>query len=224
MEGLVALRLCVHPDECGERHPRTLEQLELLERGGAGTGVRGDGEPGFAVRERRGNHEFRVNCRERTFVNADLHQRRLDPCTVDASFTLAYPSRGYLFSGLVERMRREVLVLRGPVIARVRQDMDLRRLGQSSQQPWIAAQVGRRALDQRFASQLPGLLQVRQHRGEDGVCVVSRRIHLGGADEIHEDVLVHQRNPEPIRRDRTRNRLDPIGALEAESRTILRRP
>ena len=34
MESLVALRLRVHPDERGERHPGALENVELLERSG----------------------------------------------------------------------------------------------------------------------------------------------------------------------------------------------
>jgi hypothetical protein len=45
--------------------------------------------------------------------------------------------------------------------------------------------------------------------------VVPRGTHLGGADEVHEDVLVHQRDPEPIRGDRAGDRLDPLRACES---------
>ena len=208
MEGLVSLRLCVHPDECGGRHPGALEQIELGDGGGARARVRGDGQAGFAMRQRRGGHQLRVDGGERTSVHADLHERRLDPRVVDAALVLAHPSGGELLGGLVERVRREVLVVRRAVVAGVRQDVEPRGRGQPAQQPRIAPEVGRRALDQRVTSQPPDLLQVRQHRREYGVRVVARGTDLGGADEIDEDVLVHERDAEPIRGDRAGDRID----------------
>jgi hypothetical protein len=89
--------------------------------------VRRDRQAGFAVRERGSAHQLRVNPGEGTAVDANLHQRRPDPGVVDAALTLPDPSRRELLGGFDERMRRQVLVLRRPVIASVRQDVDARR-------------------------------------------------------------------------------------------------
>jgi hypothetical protein len=173
METGVALGLRVNPDERGRRHTSAFDHVELFQRRGPGTRVRGDGKAGFPLGERRGSHQLRVNSRQGTLVNADLHEGRLDPGVVDAAFALADPSRRELFSGFVERVGREVLVVRRPVIAGVRQDVELRCLGQPPQQPRVAAEVCRRALDQRAASEPLDVVQVGQHRVEGGVGVVS---------------------------------------------------
>ena len=198
----------VDPDERRQRHAVPLEDVELLERGDAVAGVRGDRQPGRLVRDRRGSHQLRIHLRERPRVDADLHEARHDPGAVDALLALADPARRELLRCLGERVRRQVLVLVGAVVAGVREDVQARRLGEPPQQPRIAAQIGRRALDQRRAAVRLRLPEERQRPREHLVGVVARRADLRGADEIDEHVLVHQRQPELRGIDRARHRLD----------------
>ena len=163
---------------------------------------------------------FRVHLGERSRVDADLHEGRLDPGVVDAAFMLADPARRELRRRLGERVRRQVLVLVGAVVAGVREDVDARGLGQPSQQARIAAQIGRRALDQRRAAVRSCLSQERHGAREDGVGVVARRADRRGADEIDEHVLVHQRHAQLRGRNSTRRRWDRAGCGGASGRSI----
>ena len=101
-----------------------------------------------------------------------------------------------------------MLVLRGTVVAGVRQDAHAGRLRQPPQELWIPPKIGGRALDERIASELAHLLQIRKHRSKDDVRIVARSTDLCRADEVHEDVLVHQRQPERVGRDRAGDGLD----------------
>jgi hypothetical protein len=83
------------------------------------------------------------------------------------------------------------LVVRRPVVTRVRQQVQPRRLREPAEQKRIAPEVGRSALDERAEAPLPGLLKEGKGNAEDVVRAVAIGAHAVGADEVHEDVLVH---------------------------------
>ena len=120
---------------------------------------------------------------------------------------LARPARRKLVGALGERKTGEMLVLRGAVVAGIREDVQAGRLGQPLQQRDVAPQVGGRALDERAAAVLSGLEQVRQDGSERVIRVVALRADLIGADEVDQHVLVHQRQAQARRRDRAGHRL-----------------
>ncbi len=148
-----------------------------------------------------GRHQLRVDVRERAGVDADLHERRLDARAVDAVARFGNPPRGQLLRALCPGMRRHELVVRRAVVAGVRQDVEAGRVRQPLQEQRIAPQVGRRALDQRAAAQRVSLLQVRQRLAERRVAIVAGWTDVGRADEIHEHVLVNERDAESLRGD-----------------------
>ena len=112
--GRVRFAVRVDPDERRRRDARLLEEVELLQGGAAVAGVRGDWQSRRLVRERRGAHQLRVDRGQRTGIDADLHERRLDARAVDPVLPLANPARRELLGALRERVRRQVLVLLAP--------------------------------------------------------------------------------------------------------------
>jgi hypothetical protein len=143
-------------------------------------------------------YELGVHLGKRRLVDPDLHEGRLDVCSVDPALELTRPSRGQLLGVLRERMAWQVFVLRRAVVAGVRQDVHTGCSREPHQQPNVTAEIRRRTLDQRLAPVGAGLGEVGKDDAECPVRVVPARADLIRADEVHEQVLVHQRQAEAM--------------------------
>jgi hypothetical protein len=75
---------------------------------------------------------------------------------------LADPTRGELIGGLGKRMRRQVLVVRRTVVAGVGEDVQAGGVCQALEQPDIASDVGRCALEHGFTPKLANLHEMRE--------------------------------------------------------------
>jgi hypothetical protein len=117
-------------------------------------------------------------------------------------------ARGELIGGLGKRMRRQVLVVRRTVVAGVGEDVQAGGVCQALEQPDIASDVGRCALEHAFTPKLANLHEMRERDLEGLIRIVPARVHLPGADEVHQHVLVHERDAKPAGGDRSGDTLD----------------
>ena len=170
--------------------------------------MRGDRQSRRTVRDRSCPHDLRVDLGQRRLVDADFHEARPDRRAVDAVLGLADPARGELIRGLGERVTRQVLVVRRTVVAGVGEDVQAGCVGQALEQPDVAPDVGRCALEHGCTAKLADLHEMREGDLERLVGIVAARVDLAGADEVHEHVLVHERDAEPVGGDRSGHALD----------------
>jgi hypothetical protein len=122
----------VDPDVRLGRDASALQDREDLERGRPVAGVDGEGQAGVEVAKRPRLDELAVDPGERPGIDADLHEARANTGLLDASAELGGPPVGELLRGLGVSVMRHRDVVRGPVVAGVRHDLQTGGLRQAA--------------------------------------------------------------------------------------------
>ena len=163
----------------------------MLERGGAVTGVRGEGEAGFSARDGGGFDEFAAEGWEGAAVDSDFDEAGFDAVD-EAILGFFDEAAGELVGGFGVGVGREEDEIAGGVEAGVGPDFEAGGVGETAEEAGVSTEKVGGAFEEAAAAEGVDFVEFGEGEAIDFVGIIAPWADFVGTDEVDEDVFVDQ--------------------------------
>ncbi len=187
----VGFVLGMDPDEVRKRALGFGENFELLEGGGAVSGMRGERESGFSTRDGGGFDEFAAEGWQGAAVDSDFDEARFDAVD-EAVFGFFDEAAGELVGRFGVGVGGEEDEIAGGVETGVGPDFEAGGVGETAEEAGVSAEKVGRAFEEAAAAEGVDFVEFGEGEAVDFVGIVAGGVDFVGTDEVNEDVFVDQ--------------------------------